>query len=131
MRIYVILWKGFGKSLFQIIVYICIFKLELTTLIFPILLRLLLKHSLPHQAGIATYKFLQTTTFKWFSVALTWLQLAGWGKTEQGTPSDVLKWASQKFVQYDDCKKLIAPKDMRLVTHDKFCADQVKGKDTR
>lgn len=43
----------------------------------------------------------------------------------------MLKWATQKFVMYDECKKLMAPTDRRLVTQDKFCAAEVKGEGTR
>lgn len=61
---------------------------------------------------------------------MLWLQLAGWGITEQGRPSAVLKWASQKYVEYDQCKALIGPRDKKLVTQDKFCVAEVKGEIT-
>lgn len=64
------------------------------------------------------------------SATVSLLQLAGWGITELGSPSAVLKWASQKYVQYEQCQKLMAPRDKKLVTQDKFCVAEVKGEKT-
>lgn len=55
------------------------------------------------------------------------LQLAGWGLTETGRQSSVLKWAFQKFIEFKTCLSLIPPRDKKYLTHDKFCVEEVKG----
>lgn len=56
------------------------------------------------------------------------LQVAGWGDTAgENTPSEVLKWAAQRYVQYDECKKLTDKTLWKHITHDKFCASAIKG----
>lgn len=55
------------------------------------------------------------------------LQLAGWGSTEEGTASPVLKWASQKYVDYDMCLPLMKPSENKFITMDKFCTKKING----
>lgn len=55
------------------------------------------------------------------------LQLAGWGINENQTSSDVLMWANQTYIQYNDCLRLIKQLDIKFITQDKICVTQVDG----
>lgn len=56
-----------------------------------------------------------------------YFQLAGWGVTERGTRSSVLKWTFQKYIDYEKCRKIILPSDNKFLTHDKLCTGEVEG----
>lgn len=56
-----------------------------------------------------------------------YFQLAGWGVTESGSRSSVLKWTFQKYIDYEKCRKIIQPSDNKFLTHDKLCTGEVEG----
>ena len=55
-------------------------------------------------------------------------QLAGWGDTEHGTPSDVLLLVDLPYVDHSHCINQVPEKDQRWVTSDQFCAGYGNGK---
>lgn len=69
-----------------------------------------------------------STFYRPFLSAFNLLQLAGWGATENDTASDVLKWTTQKFVEYNKCRSSLRATDKKYLTQDKFCVAQVNGK---
>ena len=55
-------------------------------------------------------------------------QLAGWGTTENGTPSDVLLYANLPYVDHYSCISKVPQAFRHYVTTDKFCAGYTNGK---
>lgn len=55
-------------------------------------------------------------------------QLPCWGKTENGTPSDVLLHADLPYIDYDHCIDEVPPVFQHYVTRDKFCSGFSNGK---
>ena len=55
-------------------------------------------------------------------------QLAGWGKTENETPSDILLYVDLPYIVYRQCINEVPQAFRRYITTDKFCAGFSNGK---
>lgn len=55
-------------------------------------------------------------------------QLAGWShSTDLSQDEETLKWTYLRYIGYEECTEIMSPSDRKLLTVDKFCADEVKG----
>lgn len=58
-------------------------------------------------------------------------QVSGWGRTEDGTPSDILQSAELTFVETNDCINKFPHSLKRYITPDKFCGETKAGRGER